>query len=107
MPLYRRIPKRGFSNARFEKTSVHVNVSELNRFEDGAKVTPLDLKAAGILKGTFDAVRLLGKGDIERRLEVHVHHASAGARSKVEAAGGTCVIIPPTGRRPKGVKKEA
>ena len=105
MPLYRRLPKRGFSNARFEKTSVHLNVSALSRFDEGATVTPRDVKAVGLVKGVFDALRILGYGEIGIKLEVHAHHFTRSARTKIEAAGGKCVVLSPPPRRPKGVKK--
>lgn len=106
MPLYRRLPKRGFSNVRFEAQTVHINVSELARFDEGATVTPQDLRAAGVVKGRFDKLRVLGKGEVKHKLEVHAHHFTGAAKEKIEAAGGTCVLLEHGKRRPKKVKKE-
>ena len=106
MPLYRRLPKIGFTNGSFEKCDVGVNVSHLEKFEDGAKITPLELMASGIIKGRMDRVRVLGKGEITRKCEVHAHHFTASAKAKIEGAGGKCVVLSYGDRRPKFVKKE-
>jgi large subunit ribosomal protein L15 len=93
MPLYRRTPKRGFSNAPFEVLHVEVGVGELNRFEDGSVVTQLELKATGLVKGKFDIIRVLKTGEVTKRIEVHAHHFSAAAKADIEAKGGKCVLI--------------
>lgn len=93
MPLQRRIPKRGFNNI-FAKKVVTVNLSELNRkFDDGAEVTIDALKAAGIVKNGFDAVKVLGNGKIEKKLNVKVSAFSESAKSAIEAAGGKAEVI--------------
>jgi large subunit ribosomal protein L15 len=87
MPLQRRLPKVGFYNA-FRKEYAYVNVGDLNRFEDGAEITPALLLEQGLIKKLKDGVKVLGKGDLERKLVVTVHKISQGARQKIEAAGG-------------------
>lgn len=89
MPLVRRLPKRGFSNARFRTRYAVVNVGALNDFEDGTEVNEALLRERGIVKGRWDGVKLLGDGDLTRRLSVRVSAASAQAREKIEKAGGT------------------
>lgn len=89
MRLVRRLPKRGFNNpARI--TYIGVNVSALNAFEADSEVTPETLRAAGLANGTYDGVKILGVGELDRKLTVTAHAFSASARSKIEAAGGTC-----------------
>ncbi|MGN0489032.1 MAG: 50S ribosomal protein L15 [Ruminococcus sp.] len=93
MPLQRRIPKRGFNNI-FAKKVVTVNLSTLNRkFEDGADVTVESLVAAGVLKNSFDAVKVLGNGKIEKKLNVKVSAYSESAKAAIEAAGGKAEVI--------------
>ncbi len=87
MPLQRRVPKVGFRNP-FRKEYAYVNVRELNRFEDGTEVTPALLLEQGLIKKVKDGVKILGKGELERRLVVVAHKVSRGAREKIEAAGG-------------------
>ena len=87
MPLQRRIPKLGFKNL-FRKEYAYVNVSDLNRFEDGTEVTPALLIEQGLIKKVKAGVKVLGKGDLEKRLVVVVHKISKGARDKIEARGG-------------------
>jgi len=87
MPLYRRIPKRGFT-CRNSLRIVGINVDLLNRFEDGAVVTVADMITAGIIKNPRDGVKILGKGDIEKKLTVQANAFSAGAKEKIEAMGG-------------------
>ena len=88
MPLYRRLPKRGFT-CRNSKEIVAVNVDKLNRFEDGTEVTIASLVEAGIVKNPRDGVKILGNGELTKKLTVRVTAVSAGARTKIEAAGGT------------------
>ncbi len=93
MPLVRRVPKRGFTNI-FREEFAEVNVGRLDTFEAGAEVTPDLLVEKGLLrKNETVRVKLLGKGDLSVALTVKVHRASAGARAKIEAAGGKVEII--------------
>ena|SRR5690348_8050163 len=93
MPLIRRIPKRGFNNARHGTRYVPVNLESLNRFEDGAKVDEAALQAAGLANGPGDGVKILGGGELSRKLTVRAHAFSASAKSKIEAKGGSCELI--------------
>ena len=88
LPLYRRLPKRGFSNAMFKKTYVVINVSDLNRFEDGTVVTPELLKEMGIIKKELSGIKILGNGSIEKKLTVRANLFSDVAKEKIETAGG-------------------
>lgn len=92
MPLYRRIPKRGFTN-RNTKTIVGINVSALERFEDGAVVTVESLMEIGIVKNPQDGVKILGNGELTKKLTVKVDAFSEGAKSKIESVGGTCEVM--------------
>lgn len=92
MPLYRRIPKRGFTN-RNSKDIVAVNISVLDRLEDGSDVTPDTLVAAGIIKNTRDGVKLLGNGTLTKKFKIKYIAVSESAKAKIEAAGGTCEVI--------------
>lgn len=92
MPLYRRIPKRGFTN-RNSKTIVGINVEALERFENDAVVTVESLMEAGIVKNPRDGVKILGNGELTKKLNVKVDAFSVGAKSKIETLGGTCEVI--------------
>ena len=92
MPLFRRMPKRGFTNI-FAKKYAIVKISDLNAFESGATVTENDLLEAGIIKKLYDGVKLLSNGEIEKKLTVKVTKASAAAVKKIEAAGGKIEVI--------------
>ncbi len=92
MPLYRRIPKRGFTN-RNTKEIVAVNVDVLNRFEDGAVVTVESLMEVGIIKNPKDGVKILGNGELTKKLEVKVNAFSASAAEKIEALGGKAEVV--------------
>lgn len=92
MPLYRRIPKRGFKN-RNSKTIIGINVSSLERFENDTVVTVETLMEAGIVKNPRDGVKILGNGELTKRLTVKTDAVSEGAKAKIEAAGGTCEVI--------------
>ena len=92
MPLHRRLPKRGFTNI-FKKEHAVVNVSDLERFENGATVDEAALRSAGLVKGQVDGVKILGDGALTRKLTVHATKFSASARKQIEAAGGTCQEI--------------
>lgn len=91
-PLQRRLPKFGFRNP-FTKTIVTINVSDLNRFEDGATVDAATLREAGLVRKRFDGVKVLGNGEMERKLTVRVHGFSASAKEKIEKAGGKAELI--------------
>ena len=91
MPLYRRIPKRGFTN-RNTKEIVAINVSALERFEDGAEVTIETLMDCGLIKNPKDGVKILGNGNISKKLTVKVTAFSESAKAKIEAAGGSCEV---------------
>ncbi len=92
MPLYRRIPKRGFTN-RNAKDIVAINVKELEVFDEGSVVTIDDLIERRIIKNPRDGVKILGKGDLTKKLTVQVNAFSAGAREKIEALGGKAEVI--------------
>ena len=92
MPLYRRLPKRGFTN-RNTKEIVGINVSALERFENDAVVTVEPLMEIGIVKNPRDGVKILGNGELTKKLTVKVNAFSEGAKAKIEAAGGTCEVI--------------
>ncbi len=92
MPLARRLPKRGFHNL-FAKNFRIVNVGALEAFEAGATVDPETLEARGLIKHGKDGVKLLGEGDAPKNLTVKVHKASAGAKQKIEAAGGSVELL--------------
>lgn len=90
MPLHRRLPKRGFNNTRFQDKIAVVNVASLEeRFEDGATVNMESLKAARLIKGTYDGIKILGDGDLEKKLTVEGCKVSASAKEKIEKAGGS------------------
>ncbi len=92
MPLYRRIPKRGFTN-RNAKEIVAINVSVLDRFEDGATVDVNTLIEAGVVKNPRDGVKILGNGELTKKLNVKVDAFSASAKEKIEALGGTAEVM--------------
>lgn len=92
MPLYRRIPKRGFTN-RNSKTIIGINVSALEVFENDAVVTVETLLESGIVKNPRDGVKILGNGELTKKLTVKVDAFSEGAKTKIEALGGTCEVI--------------
>ena len=92
MPLQRRVPKRGFNNI-FAKNIVSVNVGTLEKFENGAVVDVEALVAAGIVKNSFDGVKILGNGNLTKKLTVQVSAYSESAKAKIEAAGGKAEVI--------------
>ena len=92
MPLYRRLPKRGFT-CRNSKEIVAINVSALERFEDGAEVTVASLQECGRISKPRDGVKILGTGEISKKLTVKVNAFSESAKAKIEAAGGTAEVI--------------
>ncbi len=93
MPLIRRIPKRGFNNTRFATVYIPVNVSELNQFDDGAKVDETALRSIGLANGPGAGVKILGNGELTKKLTVSVSAISASAKTKIEAKGGTVEIV--------------
>jgi large subunit ribosomal protein L15 len=92
MQLFRRMPKRGFNNAEFAAVHAVVNVGDLAKFDAGTAVTLDLLKSSGLAKHRHDLVKILGEGDLDRKLEVHAHKFSAQAKEKIEKAGGSCVV---------------
>lgn len=92
MPLYRRIPKRGFNNARFATRYLPVNVGDLEQFDAGARVDAEVLRKSGLANGP-EGVKILGVGDLTKKLTVAAHAFSASARTKIEAQGGTCEVL--------------
>lgn len=92
MPLYRRLPKRGFKNV-FAKEYAEVNISQLNRFEDGTTVDPVALIEMGILKNVRDGIRILGNGTLEKKLTVIANGFTKTAEEKIVAAGGKVEVI--------------
>jgi large subunit ribosomal protein L15 len=106
MPLFRRIPKRGFSNATWAKVYHIVNVGDLDKvFADGATVDREALRQAGLAKGRADGVRILGDGELTKRLVVKAHHFSKSAAAKITAKGGTIEVIPPPKKPAKNKMK--
>jgi large subunit ribosomal protein L15 len=87
------MPKRGFNNAQFRTTFAEVNLSDLDGFEAGSEVTVDLLRAAGLVRGKVDGVKLLAGGKLSKALKVSVHRASAAARLLVEKAGGSVVLV--------------
>ncbi len=102
MPLIRRIPKRGFNNSRHATRYLPVNLDALNRFEDGALVDEMALRRASLANGRAEGIKILGGGDLTRKLTVTAHAFSASARSKIEAKGGVCQVITP--KKPEPAK---
>ncbi|MBQ3068392.1 MAG: 50S ribosomal protein L15 [Clostridia bacterium] len=92
MPLQRRIPKRGFVNI-FATNYAIINIAQLNKFEDGAVVDTAALKAAGLVKDSKDGVKVLGNGELSKKLTVQVAAYSESAKAKIEAAGGKAEVI--------------
>ena len=92
MPLYRRLPKRGFTN-RNSKEIIAINVDVLNRFEDGAEVTVDSLLASGAISKIGDGVKILGNGELTKKLTVQANAFSASAKEKIEALGGKAEVI--------------
>lgn len=92
MPYFQRLPKRGFTNI-FKKRWNVVNLKDLNSFEEGTVVTPELLLEAGLLKNTSDPLKVLGDGELDRKLEIKAHRFSKQAQEKIEAAGGKAEVI--------------
>ena len=93
MPLIRRIPKRGFNNTRHTIRYLPVNLESLNQFDDGAQVDETTLRNAGLANGRAAGLKILGSGELARKLTVKAHAFSASAKAKIEAKGGTCELV--------------
>ena len=93
IPLYRRLPKRGFSNFDFKTTYAVINVSDLNRFEDGTLVTPALLKEVGLINKELDGIKVLGNGSLEKKLTIQANKFSKSAVEKIEASGSKIEVI--------------
>lgn len=89
MPLFRRLPKKGFSNERFRDVYEVVNVGDLNAFDDGTVVNEAALREKGLVNRSCDAIKILGTGELSRKLTVEIKSLSASAREKIEKAGGS------------------
>jgi large subunit ribosomal protein L15 len=107
MPLIRRIPKRGFNNTRFAIRYIPVNLESLNHFTDGATVDEAALRDSGLANGRVKRIKILGDGELKRKLTVKVHAFSASARAKIEKLGGACQLITPPVRAPEVALAEA
>ena len=92
MPIYRRLPKRGFTNI-FAKKYTEINVSDLNKFENGTVVDAMLLKEAGVISKILDGVVVLGRGELEKKVTVKAARVTKGAAQKIEAAGGKVEVI--------------
>ena len=93
LPLYRRIPKRGFKNAMFKTRYAVINVEELNVFEDGTVVSPALLKEAGIIKNQLDGVKVVGNGKLEKQLTIQANKFSTSALDKIKESGSKAEVI--------------
>ena len=93
LPLFRRLGKRGFSNYRFKKVYATVNVSDLNRFDEGTVVTPELLFETGMIKKNLSGIKILGNGEITKKLTVKANVFSSSAREKIESVGGKTEVI--------------
>ena len=92
LPLARRLPKRGFNNKNFATVYIPVNLESLNRFDDGAIVDEAALRAAGLVNGRGDGVKILGQGELEKKLTVKAAAFSASAKAAIEGKGGSCEL---------------
>ncbi|HBV31634.1 MAG: 50S ribosomal protein L15 [Verrucomicrobiota bacterium] len=92
LPLARRLPKRGFNNKKFATLYIPVNLESLNQFDDGATVDEAALRAAGLVNGRGDGVKILGQGELEKKLTVKAAAFSASARAAIEGKGGSCEV---------------
>ena len=100
MPLHRRLPKRGFNNAAFKTVYGIINLDDLEkRFDDGAAINEKLLRGAGLVRGSLEGIKVLGRGAVKKSFHLEVDSISASAREKIEKAGGTITLI---GRRSEG-----
>lgn len=93
LPLYRRLPKRGFSNAMFKTRYAVINVEDLNRFDEGTTVTPALLKEVGMVKQQLDGIKVLGSGKLEKKLTIQAHKFSRSAMEKIDESGSKAEVI--------------
>ena len=93
LPLFCRLSKRGFTNARFKVRYATINLSDLNKFEDGAVVTPELLKEMGLVKNQLDGIKVLGNGKLEKKLTVKAHKFSSTAQREIESLGGKIEVM--------------
>jgi large subunit ribosomal protein L15 len=93
MPLIRRIPKRGFNNKRHGTRYIAVNLESLNQFDDGAQIDESTLRGRGLANGPGDGIKILGTGELKKKLHVHAHAFSASAKAKIEGLGGACQVV--------------
>lgn len=93
LPLYRRLPKRGFTNAKFKVEYAVINLSDLNRFEDGTTVTPALLKETGLVKKQLAGIKVLGNGELEKKLTIQANKFTASAIEKIEKSGSKAEVI--------------
>jgi large subunit ribosomal protein L15 len=96
MPLIRRMPKRGFNNARHATRYLPVNLTDLNQFDEGALVDEDVLRSKGLANGRSDGIKILGGGELKKKLTVRAHAFSTSARAKIEGLGGVCEVITPS-----------
>ena len=99
-PMQRRLPKRGFRNP-LADVVVYVNLSSLDIFEDGAEVTAASLKEKRLVRGRYDALKILGEGELTKKLTIHAHRFSKSAVAKIEGAGGKAVVLAPPAPKAK------
>ena len=93
LPLFRRLPKRGFSNAKFKTEYAIINLSDLNKFEDNIVITPELLKEMGLVKNQIDGIKVLGNGTLEKKITVKAHKFSSVAKEQIEKLGGKAEVI--------------
>jgi large subunit ribosomal protein L15 len=93
MPLIRRVPKRGFNNAAFKTRYAVVNLSDLEHFDAGTAIDEAVLRSAGLVRGKVDGVKILGSGDLTKKLAISAHKFSGSAREKIEKAGGSATLV--------------
>lgn len=93
LPLFRRLPKRGFSNAKFKIRYATINLSDLEIFAEGTEVTPTLLKEMGVIKNSLDGIKVLGNGKLTKKLNVKANKFSETAKKEIEALGGTTEVI--------------
>ena len=102
MPLIRRIPKRGFNNARHATRYISVNLESLNQFEDGSQVDEATLRARGLANGPGSGIKILGGGELKKKLNLQAHAFSASAKAKIEGLGGSCQLVTSVPQAPAG-----
>lgn len=99
MPLFRRVPKRGFNNKQFARRFEIINVCELERFDDGAEVGITQLSQAGLIEGPESRVKILGDGELTKKLQVAAHKFSKSAEEKIVGCGGSAALIEPKAKK--------